>query len=53
MTTATRTELLPVPTNFDRHDVEQFLYREARYADLLPLTGRPHLIVPGNVETNV
>ncbi len=33
MTTATRTELLPVPTDFDRYEVEQFLYREARYAD--------------------
>jgi 3-phenylpropionate/cinnamic acid dioxygenase small subunit len=26
-------ELGPVPTQFDRFEVEQFLYREARYAD--------------------
>ncbi|HEX7321952.1 MAG TPA: aromatic-ring-hydroxylating dioxygenase subunit beta [Mycobacterium sp.] len=26
-------DLGPMPDGFDRHDVEQFLYREARYAD--------------------
>jgi benzoate/toluate 1,2-dioxygenase subunit beta len=35
MTTAAKTEanLGPVPEGFDRHAVEQFLYREARLAD--------------------
>lgn len=35
MTTSVTTphELLPVPTEFDKFDVEQFLYREARFAD--------------------
>ncbi|MEE6176124.1 aromatic-ring-hydroxylating dioxygenase subunit beta [Mycobacterium sp. 050134] len=32
-TTANANDLGPVPDGFDRHDVEQFLYREARYAD--------------------
>jgi benzoate/toluate 1,2-dioxygenase subunit beta len=27
------TTLGPVPTGFDRFEIEQFLYREARYAD--------------------
>ncbi|MBB3606122.1 3-phenylpropionate/cinnamic acid dioxygenase small subunit [Mycolicibacterium sp. BK556] len=34
MTTATaNNELLPVPTEFDRYEAEQFLFREARFAD--------------------
>lgn len=36
MTTAakfTSTDLGPIPAGFDRFEVEQFLYREARYAD--------------------
>lgn len=35
MTTATDNpnDILPIPEHFDRTDVEQFLYREARYAD--------------------
>ncbi|MGE0217940.1 aromatic-ring-hydroxylating dioxygenase subunit beta [Mycolicibacterium sp.] len=33
MTTATSTDLVPVPEDFDRYEVEQFLFREARYAD--------------------
>lgn len=34
MTTATAlSELLPVPAEFDKFEVEQFLYREARFAD--------------------
>jgi benzoate/toluate 1,2-dioxygenase subunit beta len=32
-TAAARDELLPVPTEFDKSEVEQFLYREARFAD--------------------
>ena len=32
-TVTTPHELLPVPAEFDKFDVEQFLYREARYAD--------------------
>ncbi|BBY81200.1 aromatic-ring-hydroxylating dioxygenase subunit beta [Mycolicibacterium pulveris] len=33
MSTALVTELGAVPEGFDRHEVEQFLYREARFAD--------------------
>ena len=33
MTTATTAELLSVPEGFDRVEVEQFIFREARYAD--------------------
>ncbi|BBW99650.1 ring-hydroxylating dioxygenase subunit beta [Mycolicibacterium moriokaense] len=33
MTTAMSTDLVPVPEEYDRVEVEQFLYREARYAD--------------------
>ncbi|ORB30342.1 aromatic-ring-hydroxylating dioxygenase subunit beta [Mycolicibacterium parafortuitum] len=33
MTAATSTDLIPVPEEFDRYEVEQFLFREARYAD--------------------
>ena len=32
-TLASSTDLGPIPEGFDRWDVEQFLYREARYAD--------------------
>jgi benzoate/toluate 1,2-dioxygenase subunit beta len=33
VTTTLSTELLAVPVGFDRAEVEQFLYREARFAD--------------------
>ena len=33
MTAATSTDLIPVAEEFDRYEVEQFLFREARYAD--------------------
>ncbi|BBX62403.1 ring-hydroxylating dioxygenase subunit beta [Mycobacterium saskatchewanense] len=32
-TTSPATELGPIPAGFDRFEIEQFLYREARYAD--------------------
>lgn len=32
-TLRTAVELGPIPAGFDRYEVEQFLYREARYAD--------------------
>lgn len=33
MSTALNAEQVAVPEGFDRHEVEQFLYREARFAD--------------------
>ena len=33
MTTTLSDELVAVPEGFDRHEVEQFVYREARFAD--------------------